>query len=80
MMSPKILSLHALAFSSTVVLSLGMHSTPRQLQRNIVGSAASPIEDRMKVDTKIGKGWMDKKMDDKLLYHICIIDRINTGI
>ena len=51
MMSPKILSLHALAFSSTVVLSLGMHSTPRQLQRNIVDTAAG--QDRMKVEREL---------------------------
>ena len=49
MKSPKILSLHVLAFSSNVVLSLGMHSTP-QLRRNIIDTAAVPTNDMMEVE------------------------------
>ena len=55
MMSPKILSLHALAFSSTVVLSLGLHSTPQQLRRSIVDTAALPKEDRVEVERELSE-------------------------
>ena len=54
MKSPKILSINALAFSSNIVISLGMHSTP-QLRRNIIDTAAVPTNDMMEVERKLSE-------------------------
>ena len=81
MMSPKILSLHALALSSTVVLSLGMHSTPQQLRRNIVDTAALPKEDGMELERELSESELPwyKTEEIKLNQEPCMSMNVEVG-